>query len=298
MAITKSGVSLLFQLSKKVHLEGTVCQLGRQTVLISPDAVSNIANNYGSSVSTDKFEMPWTGNADDKFLFEGLGFNLVESLDAEKFEGASHQADLNIEVPKYLWNRFDAIYDGGTIEHVFNIPQVMKNIHLMLKPNGLVMHASPTNNFVDHGFYMFSPTFFHDYYSANGYEIILENLCELNKNPANQHWKIYDYSPLSIENLAYGGWGKSLLGTWFVARKNTHSTSGIAPMQGRYKKVWKASKEVKAPLGKDKLWNKVKLTIKSSKALYNFFYKIRECILAIRFIFRKNKKPKPLKMNF
>jgi len=298
MAITKAAASLLFELKTTQTIGGTICQLGRQTILVSTDKIRKVAKDFGFDSKATNEELPWTGNADDVYLFETLGYDKVESIDADGFENATYVMDFNMEVPEEFHNRFDAIYDGGTIEHIYNMPQVMKNIHKMLKPGGLVMHLSPSNNHVDHGFYMFCPTFFYDYYTSNGYKIVRSNLFEYSPNPLNPTWKIYNYESLSIEHLAFGGWSNSsMLGIWFVAQKTESSSDNVIPLQARYLKVWerhksksKLSVSENSALGK--MARKTKAILKGNPYSYRFLYAVRNLYYGVLFLFKSYKKPK------
>ena len=297
MAITKAAASLLFELKTTQTIGGTICQLGRQTILVSTDKIRKVAKSFGVDSKATSEELPWTGNADDVYLFETLGYDKVESIDADNFENASYVMDFNLEVPDEFHNRFDAIYDGGTMEHIFNLPQVLKNIHKMLKPGGMIMHLSPSHNHVDHGFYMFSPTFFYDYYKANNYEIVRTNILEYSPNPMNPTWKIYNYESLSLEHLAYGGWDNSMLGIWFVAKKTILSSDDAIPQQARYVKVWDTFKskpsinlfDEKSVLGK--LARKLQGAAKGNRTAYSFFYFTRNLYFGFKFLFKSNKKP-------
>ncbi len=125
------------------------------------------------------------------------------------------------------------------MEHVFDTRAVLKNIHDLLKVGGVIVHAVPSSNHVDHGFYMFSPTLFHDYYEANGYEIKKSYIFEYTANHDQDPWVIYDYKPGSIDHLSFGGWGgKKLLGIFFVAIKTEFSSSNVVPQQGMYRRSW------------------------------------------------------------
>ena len=53
----------------------------------------------------------------------------------------------------------------------FNIGEAIKNIAVATKKGGLVWHGSPLL-FFNHGFYNLNPTFFVDFYSQNGFEIL------------------------------------------------------------------------------------------------------------------------------
>ena len=110
------------------------------------------------------------GCLSDQTLFRALGFDEVLSVDISDYEGSEIIADLNQEIPPELEGRFDAVFDGGTMQHIFDVPQVLRNLHRTLKPGGrLVFSAVPVNNHVDHGCYILSPTLFVDYFRANNY---------------------------------------------------------------------------------------------------------------------------------
>jgi len=244
MGIAKGALSLLFELKTTVNLQGTICQLGRQTSFVSEKQVGDIAKKFGFSPPIHtKSVTPWAGIVNDEFLFRSLGFNDVESIDYDNYEQATHILDLNNEVPEEYYERYDVIYDGGTLEHIFNLPQCLKNIFKMLKPGGIIIHGTlPVNNWVDHGFFQFSPTLFHDYYSNNKWIILRSYIFELPQNHATQPWLIYNYDPATIGRLSAGGCGDKRLGIWFVAKKHAESSGDVIPMQGAYVRDWAKSK--------------------------------------------------------
>ena len=96
-------------------------------------------------------------------LFRLLGYEAVESLDYYPAEQPTHVVDLNRPIPEKLKGKYSLVYDGGTMEHCFNSPQVMMNAVSMVKTGGTIIHHVPMNNWVDHGFYQFSPTLFFDF---------------------------------------------------------------------------------------------------------------------------------------
>ncbi|MBV9344128.1 MAG: hypothetical protein JOZ03_03970, partial [Gammaproteobacteria bacterium] len=78
----------------------------------------------------------------------------------------------NLPVPEALLARFDVVFDGGAIEHVFNFPVAISNLMRMLKVGGHLFMATPANNFLGHGFYQFSPELMFRVFTAeNGFEI-------------------------------------------------------------------------------------------------------------------------------
>jgi hypothetical protein len=63
-------------------------------------------------------------------------------------------------VPDELKNKYDCVWDGGTLEHVFNYPAAIKNCMDMVKINGHLILETPANNQFGHGLYQFSPELF------------------------------------------------------------------------------------------------------------------------------------------
>ena len=93
-------------------------------------------------------------------LLRLIGSRTVQALDISCFEGATIIHDLNEPVPDSMLARFDCIFDGGTIEHVYDFPQAIENVKRMLRIGGLFLSVNAANNQLGHGFYQFSPELF------------------------------------------------------------------------------------------------------------------------------------------
>src|SRR5579871_4363455 len=106
-------------------------------------------------------------------LFSACGIEATFSLDISTDEGADFLFDLNNPLPPPdLVSRFAAVLNGGTLEHVFNLPNALSAITRLLRPGGCALHVVPVHNWVDHGFYQISPTLLFDYYTAARFEIL------------------------------------------------------------------------------------------------------------------------------
>ncbi len=122
-------------------------------------------------VRADDLGDPETGYSER--LFELLGFDTVDSLDFSDFEQASIVQDLSIALAPALEGRFDVIYDGGTCEHVFELPTAFRNIDRMLKPGGVLIGHSPCNGWPNHGFFQMTPELVFGFWeAAMGYEVL------------------------------------------------------------------------------------------------------------------------------
>ncbi|MBX7156822.1 MAG: class I SAM-dependent methyltransferase [Verrucomicrobiae bacterium] len=105
-------------------------------------------------------------------IFEALGAQSISTLDASNFMGANTIHDMNLPLPNSLKNRFDIVYDTGSLEHIFNFPVAIKNCMEMLKENGRLIIHTTANNCMGHGFYQFSPELFYRIFSEeNGFEV-------------------------------------------------------------------------------------------------------------------------------
>lgn len=100
-----------------------------------------------------------------------------------------------------------------------------------------MVHGSPTSNYVDHGFYMFSPTFFHDFYSANAWEVRAIQVVRV--NPLQQEVEtpfFADYTPGMFDHTSAGGLDGTYV-TVCIAEKTSASTGHVVPQQGYYRRA-------------------------------------------------------------
>lgn len=105
-------------------------------------------------------------------FFHALGAEDFDILDISDYENANLLHDLNIPLPREHKNSYSVVIDIGTIEHVFDAVQAVKNIRDLCKVGGHVIMMNPANSWLGHGFYQFSPEFFFrafDY--VNGFKV-------------------------------------------------------------------------------------------------------------------------------
>lgn len=106
----------------------------------------------------------------ENIFIDYLGSTKVDSMDASSYEGATIIHDLNLPIEN-THQKFDTIFDGGSLEHVFNIPQAFENLSKLCKVGGQILHLLPANNQCGHGFWQMSPELFFSLYSEkNGYK--------------------------------------------------------------------------------------------------------------------------------
>jgi SAM-dependent methyltransferase len=112
------------------------------------------------------------GYLDDPALCASLGITSITSVDASPYEGASLVHDMNTPLPPEHQGVYDTVIDGGTLEHIFNVPVALASCMRALRVGGRFLGANPSNNLVGHGFYQFSPEFFYRVFAAdNGFRV-------------------------------------------------------------------------------------------------------------------------------
>lgn len=156
-------------------------------------------------------------------FFKLIGFENVYSLDISNEASPDYIENLNNPVSTLLHNRFDFIYDGGTLEHVFNVKQSLENGVKMLCEDGVIFHHLPMNGLVNHGFYQFCPNLFFDYYLSNSFVDCAVYF--YNVSDGVQEYGFRDIIPKAVLR------SQTMLS--FVARKTALSTTND-PMQFMY----------------------------------------------------------------
>ena len=244
MGLAKPALRFIAREHKRKLFTGPILTLGRQNVYATLDEVrqllisegitpTNLPSGEGTRTNIPSwFGTPYENNTSDVAFFRLLGATDIMALDYSNFENAEIVHNLNYPVPDELCNRFDLIVDGGTIEHVFDVRQSLMNIALMLKPGGRIIHLSPASNYVNHGFYQFSPTLFYDYYAANDFVNLKGFIVEHDIHYASRPWEFFE---VGVEGRFASN---QALATVFVAEKSINSTVDKVPMQSYYTQVY------------------------------------------------------------
>jgi hypothetical protein len=241
MGISSKAAQFLMELALEKPFSGSIMTLGVQELSFFAFQLSRIAQLAGFSSSEIQDLAPSTERATDMQLFRTLGFSEIRRTDVEAFEGAELLLDLNSAdgPPAEYRERFDCVLDGGTLEHVFHVPNALANIFHLTKVGGRIIHMNPAHNYVDHGFYSFSPTFFVDYYTENGFIVEKCLLFSHTRDVEGEEWIAGEYTPGSLDEVHFGGLDDRLYDVFFVATKTEKSTCTRIPQQGTYRRVWK-----------------------------------------------------------
>lgn len=211
------------------QLAGPVVTLGVQRVTFYHEEFAAV---FGKEVARAGAMRPMTSGE----LFRALGLGDAIALDINDREGADLLFDLNREeLPTDLRGRFKVVFNGGTLEHIFHVPNALANIAALLQPGGVVIHVLPMNNWVDHGFYQFSPTLMFDYYAAARFDLLESLVVAFNPRRAGgASWEV-SAAPRGM----FGGGSPGALDDrahlhLFLARRTDLSIERPIPVQAVY----------------------------------------------------------------
>lgn len=175
MAIGKSAARFLIEArSSGVSFERTLT-IGRQSLATSPLWLARQLATRGFIEPAQQWHWARTVSrrpyVADPFL-RALGALELDELDNSDYEGASIVHDLNRPAPDRWQQTFDAVIDGGSLEHVFEFTTALRSLMGMVKVGGHLLITTPTNNMCGHGFYQFSPELFYRALGTeNGYRV-------------------------------------------------------------------------------------------------------------------------------
>lgn len=155
--------------------------IGRQELFLNAGSLRRILECFGMPRNhTEASRLLTEENGFAEPLLRFLGAEHICSIDASPYEHASIVHDMSLPVPDNLKDAFSVVIDAGTLEHVFNFPIAIKNCMEMVQVGGHLLLMTPTNNFMGHGFYQFSPELFFRVCSGeNGFEVVKAIMCEV-----------------------------------------------------------------------------------------------------------------------
>jgi len=264
MGIAAGIAELLVEEHSRRPFAGRLLQYGRQKIHFESATLRRILRRYAMHDLADAIaeRVPPNRPLSDIDFFSVFGFTSIEVLDVCDHENAEILYDLNTDaLPSQYHGAYDCIFDGGTMEHVFHVPNFLRNTCQLLNVGGRIVHMNPASNSVDHGFYSFSPCLYFDFYTANNFDIAAAKLLDLGTRLFPIHVTAYDY-PLD-RKMIDGYLSGHVHYNWCVAAKKAESTFDIIPQQGAYKRIWAHSKgQDRAPTGPSTLASRAKQLLK------------------------------------
>ena len=131
MAINPVSAELLLLCRSLSPERRCALMLGRQWIRLSRAQATELQTRHALPLFDLCDDEGRDAHYGEPFL-QRLGFTLTDSLDADAYQGAGLIHDLNTPLPPDWHGRYDWVFDGGTLEHVFDLPQASKNVAALL----------------------------------------------------------------------------------------------------------------------------------------------------------------------
>lgn len=136
--------------------------LGRQHLYMTPGEFRKVCPECTRPEPTDSCQS----------FFSFLGARAIEAIDASSYEGANMIHDMNDPLVIPSEQRWSCVFDGGSLEHIFNFPQAIKNCLEATAVGGHFISITPWSGWSGHGFYQFCPELFYRILSEeNGFKV-------------------------------------------------------------------------------------------------------------------------------
>ena len=190
MGVDYNAVKLLLWGKKLGVSFARTLTLGHQGLDCSPVQLHQTVRDFGLPGSRQEIDRCFGRPAMQGLFADGLlrllGAQEIVSVDKTDFEGATLLHDLNERFPESYRGRFSFVFDGGTLEHIFEYPTALRNCLELVAKGGHFLTITPAHSMMGHGFYQISPELFFRVFSAeNGFALRQIVLYEAAKTDAD-----------------------------------------------------------------------------------------------------------------
>lgn len=176
MALQACDLFIIANLVRNGIQPSHVLSLGHPDILATPDEVAPIFDGKLLSIDNERVRQERIGPSRNECI--GSAYSFFDELrakltcfDKRSSFGIHENPDLNYPVGDQHNDFYSLVVDPGTIEHVMNVGEVLSSIVRALRVGGHAYHVSPMS-MLNHGYWNFSPVTYHDFYMANGFEIV------------------------------------------------------------------------------------------------------------------------------
>jgi hypothetical protein len=227
-------------------ITGDVLFIGRQTVYFSPQDLAQRLRDHCTAVDETAIELDRaTLNrnlrgelATDRSIVRALGVppERIKALDVSAYEGAEIIHDLNQPIPETLRGSADFIVDGSTLDNVFDPAMVLRNYADLLRPRGRLL-AINAWNLRDTTYTACSPSWYLDYFVANGFADCLVYVCVGGRGGTNVYWldpALVGLGKMQVKTPIFATWWRRPFVLVFAEKSATPGVA-VIPTQSDYR---------------------------------------------------------------
>jgi hypothetical protein len=227
-------------------ITGDVVFIGRQTVYFSPQDLARRLRDHCGEVDEGVIEVDRStlyrnlaGElATDRSIVRALGVppERIKALDVSPYEGAEIIHDLNQPIPDALRASADFIVDGSTLDNVFDPAMALRNYADMLRPHGRLI-AINAWNLRDSTYTACSPSWYLDYFVANGFADCKVYVCVGADRGTNVYWldpTLVGLGKMQVRTPIFATWWRRPFVLVF-AEKSATPGAPVIPTQSDYR---------------------------------------------------------------
>lgn len=257
MGINYCEAEALLALKRQGEAKQEILCLGRPELFLARGQAVKLVRRFGLNGSGAAVNASTGSVYADDFL-KAIGFERVRSLDASAYEGADLIHDLNAPLPPELMGATDFLYDGGTIEHIFDVAAAFRNIAGLTRPGGTALISTAANGQCGHGFYQYAPELFYRAFEAYGFENVRVYLVGLQ---GSGRWVLAKDPKLARRRVQFYTSEPTQL--FAIARRSGAQPAFSVPQQSDYQEgVW--TMEQKAVQSAHAQWRSPKARLKAA----------------------------------
>jgi hypothetical protein len=250
MGLNITSIRYHVYLKKKGVKFDRVALLGRQSFygVTSNDLLAIAKENHLDLNASTAQSIIEDENGYTEPFYAWLGAHQVDSFDASDYEGANHLWDMNEPLPMSFRENYDFVFDGGTLEHVFNFPAALREAMSLVAVQGHFLSAVPANSYLGHGLYQIGPDLASEVLSnRNGFEAIGVYLVEDRLNPV--FYEVTAPSPSRGRVLVSCAWPTNI---YFCGRRVSDIPERLQVSQPDYSLAWSQGVHSERPIGNAK----------------------------------------------
>lgn len=227
-------------------ITGDVLFIGRQTVYFSPQDLARRLRDHCKEVDEAAIEVDRStlnrnlaGElATDRSIFRALGVpaERIKALDVSGYEGAEVIHDLNQPIPDALRASADFIVDGSTLDNVFDPAMALRNYAELLRPGGRLIAVNAWN-LRDSAYTACSPSWYLDYFVANGFADCKVYVCVGARNGTNVYWLdpgMVGLGKRQVKTPIFATWWRRPF-VLVLAEKSAMPAAAVVPTQADYR---------------------------------------------------------------
>lgn len=237
MALDQNNLRFLLWLRANGITFGDVLTVGRLGVFVAPEIAAADMVALGLKAP----DVDWSSLTAEHYcepIMQTLGATSVESLDASGYEGAGILHNLNEPLPAALHKRCDLLFDGGSLEHVFNVPEALRSYVQLVRPGGWLVLDVPCDGCAGHGFYQLSPELFFRFFCDEIGCAVAAIVCV--RNEPGSPWRVLP-DPAQLRSRVEPHDSEPLHLLVLVQRKREVAAETLAkftPIQADYAQIW------------------------------------------------------------